>query len=193
MTETTVGMAGAKARGAFSRIKWAWAERRNELTMTGLRLTVALLWIHSAWGKITNANFASSFRATNTSFASKTPFGFYKDFLNGFVIPNADWFAWFLAYGELLVGVALLLGILTNVGALTGFFMNLNFWLAAGYAGGSTGSVNIAMGAAAVMFLLSPGAKWLSLDRWLAERPLKGLAAKHPRLTKAMLGRRVTI
>jgi thiosulfate dehydrogenase [quinone] large subunit len=182
---------GARVRGALSRFRWAWGERRNEMAMTGLRWTVALLWINSAWGKLSNANFAASFKSTNTGFAAKTPFGFYKDFLNGFVLPNADWFAWFLAYGEMLVGVALLLGLLTHVGAVAGLFMNVNFWLASGYAGGSTGSVNVLMGVVAVLVLVSPGAKWFTLDRWLAERPLKRLAARHPKVARVMIGRSV--
>jgi thiosulfate dehydrogenase [quinone] large subunit len=185
MEETPVVKAGAMAR-----LKWAWGERRNEMAMTGLRWTIGLLWINSALGKLSNANFAASFKSTNTGFASKTPFGWYGDFLKGFVIPNADWFGWFLAYGELFVGIAFVLGLLTHVGAVAGFFMNVNFWLASGYAGGSTGSVNILMATVAVLVLVSPGAKWFTLDRWLAQRPLKGLASRHPRLAAMMVGRK---
>lgn len=192
VSETNAVVKGATARGALGRVKWAWGERRNELAMTGFRITVGLLWVNSAWGKISGGTFVGGFAKTNAGFAAKTPFGFYKDFLNGFVIPNADWFAYFLMYGELLTGIALVAGILTNIGAIAGFFMNLNFWLASGYAGGGTGAANIAMGAAAVMFLLTPAAKWLSVDRYLAERLLKGLAAKHPKVTRMFIGRTVT-
>src|SRR5258706_13384853 len=184
-------MEGAKVRGALARVKWAWGERRNELAITGLRMTVALIFINSAWGKLTNPNIVASFRATNNTFAGKSSFGFYGDFLRGFVIPNPDWFAYLVAYAEMFAGVALLLGLLTNAGAVAAFLLNLNFWMAASNTGASTAGINIAMGAVAMMVLLAPGAKWLSVDRWLAEHPLKGLAAKHPKLTRMMIGRKV--
>jgi thiosulfate dehydrogenase (quinone) large subunit len=190
MTEMPKMEKGARVRGALARVKWAWGERRNEMAITGLRWTVGLLWINSALGKLTNPTYASGFAATNKGFAAKTPFGFYKDFLNAFVIPNASWFGTFVAYGELLVGVALLVGIATHIGAITGFFLNLNFWLASGYTGGSGGSVNILMATVAVLVIVTPAGKWFAVDRWLAEHPLRGLAAKHPKVTRVMMGRK---
>ena len=191
MSEMPVIEKGARVRGALGRFKWAWGERRSEMSMTGLRWALGLLWINSALGKILSTTYYGGFAATNKGFAAKTPFGWYKDFLNAAVIPNADWFAYFLAYGELLVGVALVLGLFTHVGAVAGFFMNLNFWLASGYAGGSGGSVNILMATTMVFILVTPAAKWFTLDRWIAEHPLKGLATKHPRVTRVLLGRKV--
>jgi thiosulfate dehydrogenase [quinone] large subunit len=191
MSEMPKIESGARARGALSRVKWAWGERRNELALTGVRMTVALIFINSAWGKLTNPNIVASFKGTNATFAGKTSFGFYKDFLTGFVGPNADWFAYFVAYGEMFAGIALLLGLLTNAGAIAAFLLNLNFWMAASNTSASTAGINIAMGAVAMMVLLAPAAKWLSVDRWLAEHPLKGLAARHPKLTSMMIGRKV--
>lgn len=192
MSEMPKIESGARVRGALARVKWAWGERRNEMSITGLRWVVGLLWINSALGKLAVANYgATAFKATNTGFAAKTPFGWYADFLKGFVIPNANWFGYFVAYGELFVGIALVVGVLTHIGAISGFFLNLNFWLASGYAGGSGGSVNIAMATVAVLVLVSPAATWFSVDRWLAERPLKRLAAKFPRVTRIMIGRNV--
>lgn len=177
------------ATGVRGRIRWAWGNRRDQIGMTGLRVAVALLWLNSFWGKFMNPNFVSGFAATNTRFASQTHFGWYKDFLTGTVIPNADAFAYLTMYGELLVGVALLLGLLTHVGAVAGILLNFNFWLAAGQSG-STFSLNILMAVAAAIFIVSPAAKWMSVDRYLAEYKLKRLALRFPRLTRVFLGKR---
>jgi thiosulfate dehydrogenase (quinone) large subunit len=193
MSETTVGMGGAKAHRALGRVKWAWGERRNELMFTALRVWIALEWLSSGTGKLMNPKYVSGFAATNANFAKGSSFSWYRDFLTGTVIPNHDFFAYFTMYGEIFAGVALLLGLLTNAGAIAAFLLNLNFWLAAGYSGGSTFGVNFVMGGAAIVLLLAPGSKWLSVDRWLAERPLKALAVKHPRLTGMMIGRKVAL
>ena len=188
--ETATAMEGAKAPGVLGRVRWAWGNRRDHLGMTSLRVLVGVLWLNSFWGKFTNPNFVGGFAATNTRFAGQTDFVWYKDFLTGTVVPNAEFFAYLTMYGELLVAVALIFGLLTHVGAVAALLMNLNFWLAAGQSG-STFAVNILMGAAAVVFIFSPAAKWLSVDRYLAERPLRRLALRFPRLTRVFLGRRV--
>jgi thiosulfate dehydrogenase [quinone] large subunit len=188
MSEATVENSGAKAGGKLALVRQVWGTKRDQLTWTAMRVAVGLLWINSFWGKFTNPAYVSGFAATNKGFAAKTSFGFYKDFLNGVVIPNADFWAFFTMYGELLVGIALVLGLLTNVGAIGGFFLNLNFWMAAGQTG-STFAVNIVMGVAAVLFVLSPGAKYLSVDRLVAERLFRRVALRHPKLVKAFLQR----
>jgi len=178
----------SRVGGVLALLRRVWETKRDQLTWTALRVTVGLLWLNSFWGKFTNPAYVSGFAATNRGFAAKTSFGFYRDFLNSVVIPNADFWANLTMYGELLVGVALVLGLLTNVGAVAGFFLNLNFWMAAGQTG-STFSVNIVMGTAGLLFALSPGAKWLSVDRLVAERLFPKVAQRHAKLVKAFLQR----
>jgi thiosulfate dehydrogenase [quinone] large subunit len=188
MTQETAENVGAKAGGKLALVKQVWGTKRDQLAMTAVRVTVGLLFLNSAVGKITNPNFVSGFAATNRGFAAKTSFPWYADFLNGTVIPNATFWANLTMYGELLVGLALIFGLLTNVGAVAGIFLNLNFWLAAGQTG-STFAVNILMGVAAAAFLVSPAAKYLSVDRFVAERLFRRVANKHPKLVRAFLQR----
>ena len=56
--------------------------------------------------------------------------GWYASFLQNFVETHVVFWSYLVAYGELLVGIALVLGILTSVAAFFGAFMNLNFLLA---------------------------------------------------------------
>jgi hypothetical protein len=116
-------------------------------------------------------------------FASKNPTTWYKDLLTGTGIPNATTFGWLIAYGELVVGIALLLaaavylfygaGIdpvtrwIVPTGAVValigGAFLNANFWFAAGWLSVSTDSVNAVMfltqlvlAGATIYFLIQP-------------------------------------
>ena len=54
----------------------------------------------------------------------------YAGFLRGVVLPNAGLFSYLVAFGELLVGIALILGLFTGIAAFFGAFMNLNYMLA---------------------------------------------------------------
>ena len=188
MTEEAAKMDGARAVGKLALVKQVWGTKRDQLAITAVRVTVGLLFVNSAIGKLTSPTFISGFAATNRGFAAKTSFGWYADFLNGVVIPNATFWANLTMYGELLVGLALIFGLATNLGAVAAIFLNTNFWLAAGQTG-STFAVNILMAVAAAAFLVSPASKYLSVDRFLAERMFRKIANKHPRLVRAFLQR----
>ena len=58
-------------------------------------------------------------------------FDWYRSFLQ-FMLDNQayTWFAKLVAYGEVIVGIALILGIFTGIAAFFGGFMNFNFMLA---------------------------------------------------------------
>ncbi len=58
-------------------------------------------------------------------------FGWYRSFLQ-FLLSSGSytWFAKLISIGELLVGVALILGIFTGIAAFFGGFMNWNFMMA---------------------------------------------------------------
>ena len=50
----------------------------------------------------------------------------YAWFVQHVALPNAQIFSYMVAYGEFLVGVALILGFLTGVSIFFGMFMNLH-------------------------------------------------------------------
>ncbi len=86
----------------------------------------------------------------------------YASFLQNVVLPHANGWSHFVAYGELIVGIALILGFLTGIAAFFGLFMNLNYLLA------GTVSTN------PILFVLSIGlilawkvAGYIGLDRYL--------------------------
>jgi len=53
------------------------------------------------------------------------------DFLLGVVAPNAVSFGWMVAVGEVIIGIATLLGFLFRVAALAGIMLNFTFFLSA--------------------------------------------------------------
>ena len=75
--------------------------------------------------------------------------GWYASFLQSFVLPNAALFAYLVTFGEVLVGLGLIFGVLTSIAAFFGVFMNLNFLLAGAV------SINPVIGVLAIFIVLA--------------------------------------
>jgi thiosulfate dehydrogenase [quinone] large subunit len=75
--------------------------------------------------------------------------GWYASFLQNFVVPNAAVFSYLVTFGEVLVGLGLIFGVLTGIAAFFGVFMNLNFLLAGAV------SINPVIGTLAILLVLA--------------------------------------
>jgi len=96
-----------------------------------LRLYTGVFFAWHGIGKISRGNFSDSLGGfLNRSLESA--FGFYRPFIEAVVLPNKALFASLVAYGELLLGVALILGLATRYAAFAGVFLMANFWFAKG-------------------------------------------------------------
>jgi len=85
--------------------------------------------------------------------------------LAGYEMPHAATFSYVVAFGELLVGAALILGLLTGFAAFFGGFMNASYLLA------GTVSTNPALFIVQTMLVLAwRVAGWWGLDRWVLPR-----------------------
>ena len=59
-------------------------------------------------------------------------FAFYRPFIETVVLPNKTLFAALVAWGELAVGLALVVGLATRYASAFGAILVLNFWFAKG-------------------------------------------------------------
>ena len=96
-----------------------------------LRVYTGIFFLKFGWGKVTNENFPDGVVGFLGSVSENT-FGFYRGFVESVVIPNKGLFAFLVAWGELAIGVALILGLATRYAAYAGAFMVANFWFAKG-------------------------------------------------------------
>jgi thiosulfate dehydrogenase (quinone) large subunit len=99
-------------------------------------------------GAIAKSALAPGFDATNAHPAVQT---WYATLIQNVFIPNATAFSYLVAYGELLVGIALIIGIFTHFAALMGAIMNLAYLLA------GTTSTNPQMLVVGLVILLAGG------------------------------------
>jgi thiosulfate dehydrogenase [quinone] large subunit len=113
---------------------------------------------------------------------------FYRPFLEGVVLPHGLLFSQLVTIGELLVGVSLILGLLTRLGALGSSFLVLNYMLMKGLLNNAGSSDRLFLLASIVFILTSAGLVWgldgrlrevlarNSITRWIA-----GLSGPAPR------------
>ncbi|MGE5578224.1 MAG: TQO small subunit DoxD [Syntrophothermus sp.] len=86
----------------------------------------------------------------------------YADFIKAVALPQAKLFSYLVAYGEVLVGIALILGTFTVFAAVMGALMNLNYMLA------GTTSTNPVMYTLAILVIIAgANAGLIGLDYWL--------------------------
>ncbi len=106
-----------------------------------VRVYVGWQWLIAGWEKIHNLAWVgkdaggalSGFvqgALQKTGSTHPDVQGWYAYFLEHIVLPHASLWSHFVAYGELLVGVALIIGLFTGIAAFLGLFMNLNYLLA---------------------------------------------------------------
>jgi thiosulfate dehydrogenase [quinone] large subunit len=81
------------------------------------------MWMQAGWAKLFGAEngfFLHNSGAGVAGFAAHgaPAYTWWGSFLHSFVVPNASWIALLVAFGEFLIGAALVLGLFTRVAAL---------------------------------------------------------------------------
>jgi thiosulfate dehydrogenase (quinone) large subunit len=146
--------------------------------MVWVRVLVGAVWLNGAIEKLLNPEFPQQFAASLQAggFVSQAP-PFFQEFMRSTVIPNAELFAQLMRAGELALGVALILGLLTNLAALGSVGLSIVIILSQGGVRLGTGlgapellTINVVVALLSVVILLSAAAKDLSLDALLARR-----------------------
>jgi thiosulfate dehydrogenase [quinone] large subunit len=101
--------------------------------------------------------------------------GWYANFLHDFVLPNVGLFSFLVTWGEVAVGLGILVGALTGIAAGFGVLMNLNYLLS------GTVSINPILGMFGLFLVFAwRAAGQIGLDRWLL--PAIGLPWKPGRI-----------
>ncbi len=146
-------------------MSWLWL---------AVRLYLGYTWITSGWGKIGNPGWMQTGealkgfweRAVIIPEAPARPaiaFNWYRSFITAMLESGSyTRFAKLVAIGELVIGIALVLGLFTWLFAFLGGAMNWNFMMA------GSASINPVMLILSILLILAwKTAGWLGFDRWL--------------------------
>jgi thiosulfate dehydrogenase [quinone] large subunit len=154
------------AKILFANVRWAWI-------WIIPRLYLGYEWTVSGWGKVTDPTWTGSDAGkaltgfvqgalSQTTGAHPNVQGWYGSFLQDVVLPHVGVWTYLVAYGEFLVGLALIVGCLTGIAAFFGIFMNMNYLMAGAV---STNPILLSIGILIVLAWKTAG--WWGLDRWV--------------------------
>lgn len=140
-----------------------------------LRIVVGLIWLaHGVPKFLQSARFMppTGFMPIAVAEGIKSNTGFYHDFLLNVVTPNAPIFAELVRLGEVLVGLSLLFGLLTRLGALGGVFLALNYYFLnnPSLSFGSLGSLEFATLVLSAANFVFPAGRVLGVDALLGRK-----------------------
>lgn len=122
-------------------VKWLLTNPRAAWLWLPLRIWLGYQWVTSGWGKVNNPAWVSTGEAlkgfwTNAVQIPETgrppiSIDWYRAFIQTLLDSQSyTWFAKLVAYGELIVGIALIIGAFTGFAAFFSGFMNWNFMMA---------------------------------------------------------------
>jgi thiosulfate dehydrogenase [quinone] large subunit len=144
-----------------------------EIALALLRIFLGFLFVEAGTEKLLGNFNGTALTGTLTSWINgggnvpADPNLWYVGFLNGTVIPHASLFASLVTYGEILVGIFLILGLFTSIVALIGAFLNANYYFAAAQTSVSTQSLNALFIVAQLLFSLACVGQFYGLDQLL--------------------------
>lgn len=141
-----------------------------------LRWWLASVWLAAGWGKVFGERapawvgekaggavtgfLGRALEKTGGDNAEVLPW--YATFIREVALPNATLFGYLVAYGEFLVGLALVVGLFTRFAALMGMLMNLAYL----FAGVSSQNPQMLLAEAAIVFV-GGAAGYYGLDRYV--------------------------
>lgn len=138
----------------------------------GARIFLGYEWFLAGWNKITDPEWMAGTgikaywdRAAALPEQGRPPitFDWYRDFIAGLSNGGHEtWFGPLVAWGELLVGIGLLVGALVGIAAFFGALMNMSFMLA-----GSASTNPILFSLAIGLILAWKVGGYIGIDRYL--------------------------
>jgi thiosulfate dehydrogenase [quinone] large subunit len=141
--------------------------------MVWVRILVGAIWLNGALEKFLNSDFPKQFAVSLRAggFVNQAP-PWFQSFMQSTVLPNTEPFANLVRLGELVLGMALILGLLTNLAALGSIIFSLAIQISQGGVRLGTGlgppeflTINLVVALLSLLLLLAPDARSASLDK----------------------------
>ena len=135
-------VSGQVPQPALSR--FLFHDTRSAALWLVVRFYLGFQWLEAGWHKLTGTGWMDGGAALKGYWAKaiavdpktgtgpiNNDYGWYRDFLTFLLNNNAyTWFAKLIVFGEILVGVGLIVGGLVGIAAFFGALMNMSFMLA---------------------------------------------------------------
>ena len=154
-----------------------------QVWIAGLRVVVGAWFLKAVWTKITLGLFlgvvpypaiAPRFLGYHpkrvAEFAAGNPVDWYRQFLEHTVLAQPKLWATLQAYGEIAVGLGLVLGLVTGLTALVGLFLTLNYGLATQWMSFGQQGFHVLLATSMIVFLGARAGRAWGMDGLILSR-----------------------
>ncbi len=152
--------------------RFFFSDTRSAWLWLVVRLYLGYEWLTAGWHKLTPAwldggealkGFWTGAIQVPAEGRPPIAFGWYRNFIEFLLNTESyTWFAPLIVYGEILIGIALILGAFVGISAFAGAMLNWNFIMA------GAASTNAVLFTLAVLLMLAwKVAGYIGLDYWL--------------------------
>jgi thiosulfate dehydrogenase (quinone) large subunit len=156
------------------------AHARNATAIALLRIFVGIFFLVFGQYKVFGTEFTlhGGFEESIRGFLAQGAYPWMAPILRNIVLPHARVCAFLTGYGELLIGLGLIFGVLTRLASVFGILLMLLLWLSAGYPGphvalwryfGASLEWSVFAGCFGAFLIGEAEARW-SLAPWLSAR-----------------------
>jgi thiosulfate dehydrogenase (quinone) large subunit len=147
------------------------AHNRNATALATLRIFVGIFFFLFGEYKVFGTEFTlhGGFEESIRGFLEQGTYPWMAPVLQHVVLPNARVCAYLVGYGELLIGLGLIFGVLTRLASVFGILLMSLLWLSAGYPGphvalwryfGTSLDWSVFAGCFAAFLIGEPEARW---------------------------------
>jgi thiosulfate dehydrogenase [quinone] large subunit len=133
-----------------------------------LRIALAYEFLHGGVEKLIDITYLEGDGLIGVG-ANLAPSPWIRDVMTA-MLPNADGFLLLIAVGELLVGLSLLLGGLTRLGAIGGVLLQFTFLFLLGWLSVSTFGINFVGAVAFLVLGMYRSGRFIGLDQVIGPR-----------------------
>ena len=157
------------ASALFSDVRWSWiwlvmrVYVGYEWLITGIEKAQTPAWAGAQAGSFLTIWITKSLAKAQGAHPDVQ--GWYASFLSAVVLPHTAFWSYVVTYGEIAVGIALIVGLFTGIAAFFGTTMNASYLLAGTV---STNPILFAFGSLLVLAWKTAG--WWGLDRFVLQR-----------------------
>jgi uncharacterized membrane protein YphA (DoxX/SURF4 family) len=137
-----------------------------------LRILVGVLFLLVAWPKVSGRFLSGDVLPRQLlNGIQKDPLAWHRAFIEGFVIRHGHFFSYLSAFGEISIGLSLIVGCLVRISSLFGALYNFNIMFSVAYAaGGGTVNYNRVLILSHLIFVSASAGRSLGIDGLLKRR-----------------------
>jgi len=145
---------------------WNHFQQRTYLGYLAIpRIVAGYFFLLFGWQKLNPRFLSGQLLAAQLGRAASDPISWHRDFILHTAIPHAHFFGYLVCFGEIAIGVSLVLGCLVRISSCFGAFHNLNIYFAIAIPnGGAQLGLNRIYIVLQLMFVFASAGRALGLD-----------------------------